>query len=105
MNTRTQKGLFIRLFPCLLITSWLFATNFACGQSNLVLFISQPGDYIGQCHTYVTTNQSDFSFSGSPNLVTVGAFGYNFWIGGPGGANLAVGTYTNTARYPFNGSQ
>ena len=83
----------------------LFAAGVACAQSNLVLFISSPGDYIGQGQTYVTTNLSDFSFSGTPALITVGAFGYTFWIGGPGGANLTVGLYTNSARYPFNGSQ
>ena len=105
MNPRIRKGQFMSLFPSLLIVCWLCATGSAWAQSNLVLFISQPGDYIGQGQTYVTTNTADFSFSGSPNLVTVGAFGYNFWIGGPGGANLAVGTYTNSARYPFNGSQ
>jgi len=105
MNPRIRKGQFMSLFPWLLIVCWLFATGSAWAQSNLVLFISQPGDYIGQGQTYVTTNTADFSFSGSPNLVTVGAFGYTFWIGGPGGANLAVGTYANSARYPFNGSQ
>src|ERR1039457_1138380 len=105
MNARIQKGLFPGSVPGLLVAAWLCATGSAQAQSNLVLFISQPGDYIGQGQTYVTTNTANFSFSGPPNLVTVGAFGYTFWVGGPGGANLAVGLYTNSARYRFNGSQ
>src|SRR5690349_12739873 len=83
----------------------LFAAVAASAQSNLVLFISSPGDYIGGGQTYVATNQGSFSFSGSASFIQVGAFGFNFWIQGPGGANLAVGLYTNSARYPFNGSQ
>lgn len=83
----------------------LFAAVGVSAQSNLVLFISSPGDYIGQGGTYVTTNQSSFSFSGSASFIQVGAFGFNFSIQGPGGSNLTVGLYTNSARYPFNGSQ
>lgn len=105
MNARILKQRFTCWYAGVLAAAWLCATLSVHAQSNLVLFISQPGDYIGQGQTYVTTNTANFSFSGSPNLVTVGAFGYTFWIGGPGGANLAVGVYTNSARYPFNGSQ
>ncbi len=94
-----------RCLTLLSVAGVLCAALTVRAQSNLVLFISQPGDYIGQGQTYVTTNQADFSFSGTPALITVGAFGYTFWIGGPGGTNLDVGTYTNSARYPFNGSQ
>lgn len=83
----------------------LLTAAVASAQSNLVLFISSPGDYIGQGQTYVTTNQANFSFSGSASLIQVGAFGFNFSIEGPGGATLVVGLYTNSARYPFNGSQ
>src|ERR1035438_185120 len=86
------------------IAGILFAANVANCQSNLVLFISAPGDYIGGGHTYVTEVQSGFSVSGTPATITVSAFGFYFTFAGPGGANLAVGTYTNSARYPFNGS-
>lgn len=71
-------------------------------QSNLVLFISSPGDYIGQGQTYVTTNSADFSFSGTATGISVGAFGYGFTFV-PGTGNLGVGAYPNTARWPFNG--
>ena len=86
------------------IAGIVFAANVANCQSNLVLFISAPGDYIGGGHTYVTEVQSGFSVSGTPATITVSAFGFYFTFAGPGGANLAVGTYTNSARYPFNGS-
>jgi len=95
-----MRPLIICLFGGLLLS-----IRVATAQSNLVLFISQSGDYIGQGLTYVTTNTAEFSFSGTPALVTVSAFGYGFYIGGPGGTSLTVGIYTNSARYPFNGSQ
>jgi parallel beta-helix repeat protein len=87
------------------VAGMFFVARVANCQSNLVLFISSPGDYIGQGQTYVTEDPAAFSVSGTPALITVSAFGYNFWIGGPGGANLTVRLYPNSARYPFNGSQ
>jgi len=99
MKKTMLKGLPIYSFPSLLVAACLCVTVPAHAQSNLVLFISQPGDYIGGGQTYITTNTSDFSFSSSPNLVTVAAFGYTFWIGGPAGSNLMVGLYTNSARF------
>ena len=36
------------------VAGMLFVANVASGQSNLVLLISQSGDYIGQGQTYVT---------------------------------------------------
>jgi len=72
-------------------------------QPNLALFISPVGDYIGQGQTYVTQDTNAFGVSGSPALITVGAFGYGFSFAGPGGTPLTVGIYTNTSRYPFNG--
>jgi hypothetical protein len=80
----------------------LIAAGSANAQSNLVLFISSPGDYIGQGQTYVTTNYADFSFSGTATGISVGAFGYGFTFV-PGTGNLGVGTYPNTTRWPFNG--
>jgi hypothetical protein len=76
----------------------------ACAQSNLVLLVSSPGDFVGQGETYTTTNTTDFSISSSsPSLITVSAFGFIFSFGGPGGTSLAVGNYPNSERYPFNG--
>lgn len=81
----------------------LLVTGSARAQSNLALMISQSGDYIGQGQTYVTTNQSDLTLSGSAAQIQLTAFGYYIYFSGPGGTNLAVGTYTNAARWPFNG--
>jgi parallel beta-helix repeat protein len=88
-----------------IVLVWLlFATSFAKAQSNLVLLVSQSGDYIGQGQTYVTENQSDFNVSGTLATITISAFGFGFTFAGPGDVPLTVGTYTNSARYPFNGS-
>jgi parallel beta-helix repeat protein len=73
------------------------------GQSNLVMLISPTGDYVGQGQSHVTTNPADFSVSGNLTTVSVSAFGYTINLDGPGATNLAVGLYTNAARYPFNG--
>src|ERR1700722_12608203 len=71
-------------------------------QSNLVLFVSASGDYIGEGSTYVTTNTNNFSFSGSTGGIQVGAFGFGFTFT-PGSATLGVGTYNWATRWPFNG--
>jgi hypothetical protein len=69
----------------LIMLVWLlFATNFAKAQSNLVLFISSSGDYIGQGQTYITENQGDFNVSGTPATITISAFGFGFTFAGPG---------------------
>jgi hypothetical protein len=87
---------------------FLLATSVVQAQSNLVLLVSQPGDYIGQGQTYLTTNVANFGASlnsfGSQKYIQVTAFGFILQFGGPSGANLAVGTYTNAARFPSNGS-
>lgn len=75
----------------------------AKGQSNLVLLVSQPGDYIGQGQTYVTTNSANFSVGGTAATISGSAFGYSIQFDGPGSTNLAVGVYSNASRYPFNG--
>lgn len=90
----------LKVLICLI--AGLISGGYVHGQSNLVLFISSPGEYIGQGKTYVTTNTADFSVSGTPSFITVNAFGYYFWIDGPGSSNLTVGLYENSARYPFN---
>ena len=74
----------------------------ARGQSNMVLFVSASGDYIGQGATYVTTNTNNFSFSGSAAGIQASAFGFGFTFV-PGTGSLAVGTYSNATRWPFNG--
>lgn len=86
---------------------WLFASLFLAigrtqAQSNLVLYVSQPGDYIGQGQTYVTTNTAEFGVSGPPSAISVGAFGFGFYFVGQGGSNLNVGSYPSTSRPPFN---
>src|SRR5258708_36220331 len=91
-------------FPMLaVLIGSLFVSGFARAQSNLVLFISSPGDYVGQGQISFTTNTAGFSFSGTAGGIFVGAFGYSFSFV-PGTGALAVGTYSNTTRYPFNGS-
>jgi hypothetical protein len=86
-----------------LVCGMLFTTGIARAQSNLVLFVSDPGDYIGQGLTYTTTNSADFTFSGTLPFVQASAFGYGFTFTGPGGSNLTVEAYTNATRWPFNG--
>lgn len=71
-------------------------------QSNLVLFVSGSGDYIGGGSTYVTTNESSFTISGGAQTVTIGAFGFSFYIDAPNSDALTVSNYTGTSRYPFN---
>jgi hypothetical protein len=52
MNPRIRKGLFICSFPWLLRAGWLCGTGSGHAQSNLVLFISDPWDYVGQGQTF-----------------------------------------------------
>jgi hypothetical protein len=105
---RTSIYLF-RILPLLCLVWGLLASRTVYGQSNLVLLVSQPGDYIGQGQTYVTTNTADFTAGyylfGTQKDVRVGAFGFDLIFGGPGGAALGVGTYTNAANWPANGAQ
>src|ERR1035441_1295981 len=88
----------MRFLNVAFVAGIFFAANVANCQSNLVLFISAPGDYIGGGHTYVTEDQSGFSVSGTPATIAVDAFGFYFSFAGPGGANLAVGTYRSEER-------
>ena len=84
----------------------------ACGvvnaQSNLVLLISPPGEYIGQGRTYYTTNAAEFNASlylgPLPSAVRVAAFGYLMHFASPNGAVPIVGTYSNAVRYSSHGS-
>src|SRR5260370_16858338 len=64
-------------------------------QSNLVLLVSQSGDYIGGGNVYVTTNPASFTFSGNPTFVGISAFGFWIQFTPPYQSNLALGTYTN----------
>ena len=52
MNPSMRKALFISSIPWLLAAGWLCATGSVHAQSNLVLFLSQPGGYIGQGQTF-----------------------------------------------------
>jgi hypothetical protein len=86
------------------IAGILLVAKVADCQSNLVLLISQPGDYIGQGQIYLTTNLADFSItSGTPTL-EINAFGFHVWAGGPRGAALTVGHYTNAVPVSTDGS-
>ncbi len=92
-------------FKSRLVTFAICLTSYAiCAQTNLALLISQPGDYIGQGQTYVTTNEASISLSGSAATVTVGAFGFSMAFDAPGASNLTVGVYSNATRWPFNSS-
>lgn len=76
----------------------------ALAQSNLVLLVSQPGDYIGGGQNYVSTNPADLSVGFGNGGISASAFGFDIWVDGPNEDPLTVGTYTNAARDPFNGS-
>ena len=43
------------------LAGMLFVANIANCQPNLVLLVSQSGDYIGGGQTHITTNPADFS--------------------------------------------
>ena len=76
-----------------LAVAFVISAASALGQSNMVLFISGPGDWVGQGQTYATTDTNAFSFSGNPNGISVGAFGFGFTFV-PGTGSFSVGTYT-----------
>jgi parallel beta-helix repeat protein len=94
----------MRLKPLLLTIVSLVAGIVAQAQSNLVLLVSQPGDYIGLGTSHITANPAEFTFTGTPALVVVGALGYIIAFAGPGESNLTVGTYTNAARWTTRGA-
>jgi hypothetical protein len=79
----------------------MLSASVARSQPNLVMLVSQPGDYVGQGLTYVTTNTANITagFYYDDNTIDVQAFGFDCQFN----ANpLTVGVYTNAARYPFN---
>src|SRR5712691_8512361 len=87
-----------------MVLSLLLTSQVTQAQSNLFLMISQPGDYIGQGNTYVTTNPAEFSVSGNATTFGASAFGYGLTFDGPGSDELAVGEYPGATRWPFNGA-
>ena len=92
----------MRLTSGLFVAVLLWAARLASAQSNLVMLISQPGDFVGKGQTYVTTNETDFIFSGTlPSVRITAANNYIIAFAGPGGTNLAVGLYTNATLLPF----
>src|SRR5947209_9744587 len=82
----------------------MFLSLRAHGQSNLVQLVSQPGDWIGQGNTYVTTNKANFTFSGSAASIYITAFGYYIFFSAPNGSVLTVGSYTNLTTFPYTPS-
>src|SRR6185369_16385904 len=92
---------FLRVF----LLGWVLLVSASAGaQSNLVLLVSSPGEPIGQGGTYVTTNGTDFTVSGTAATVQIAAFGYTVTFDGPDQSNLMAGRYSNAVLYPFNGS-
>src|SRR5256885_11188957 len=85
------------VFPAILL-----ASRVALAQSNLVLLISPPGDYIGAGQTYYTTNQDEIGISGTLATITVWAFGFAMYFDAPDQSNLTVERYTNVVAYPRN---
>ena len=75
----------------------------ARAQSNLVLLISQPGDWIGQGATYMTTNPANFTvYNTSYYALGISAFGFWIQFDGPVVASvLPVGRYTNVTTSPY----
>lgn len=96
----------LKLFSCLAFLAAIFTlfTGTGRAQSNLVLLVSQPGDYIGAGQTYLTANTNDFSATLGDWGLEIYAFGFDILADAPNGAPLAVGDYTGAARDPFNGS-
>jgi hypothetical protein len=84
--------------------------GFAYGGSTRVQMTSDPGDYIGQGHPWsYTTSNSRISFGGSRSFAGFDVDGADgsWWSAEfvPGeGDILAVGSYPNATRYPFNGT-
>jgi len=89
---------------------WPLAFVLAChasinAQTNLALLVSQPGDYIGDGQTYITTNLPDGTISGTPIELSFWVFDYLIYFSGPDRTPMGIGTYTNAARAPGNGAQ
>jgi hypothetical protein len=93
---------FMRFLNIGFIAGMLFVARVASCESNLVLFMSSSGDYIGQGRAYLTEDTNQISVS--EPWVWFGAFGFNFVFSSPNGAPLTVGTYSNAIRTSFNGS-
>ncbi|HOW67080.1 MAG TPA: Ig-like domain-containing protein [Candidatus Paceibacterota bacterium] len=91
----------IRFIGCLGLAAWQLGGS-ALAQSNLVLLVSPPGDYIGAGATYMTTNAADFQVSGDVSTLSVDAFGFRIQLDAPSNQHLAAGEYANAVRYPFN---
>ncbi len=86
------------------LLAWFSLSLFTCpgrAQSNVVLLVSSPGDYIGQGNVYVTTNPASFTFYSYPSYLGISAFGYWIQFSPPYGAPLTVGSYTNVPNSPF----
>lgn len=86
---------FLLLVTLVFYLSLCLLARVGFAQSNLVLLVSQSGDYIGGGNVYVTTNPASFTFSGSPTFVGISAFGFWIQFTPPYQSNFAVGSYTN----------
>jgi parallel beta-helix repeat protein len=91
-----------KLWPLVFVLACNAGVN---AQTNLALLVSQPGDYVGDGQTHITTNLPDTAISGTPNELSFWVFDYSIYFSGPDKTPLSVGTYTNAAKWPVNGAQ
>src|SRR5687768_15992514 len=89
------------LYPLFLV-AMLLASTTARAQSDLIILLSPPSDYLGAGQTYYTTNQP--GISGTMATVTLGAFGFAMYFDAPGESNLTVQRYTNAGAYSVDGT-
>lgn len=98
-----MKGFKLTLLLAAIIGGFVCQPEFLRAQTNYAMYMSYPGDYIGQGVTAYTTNTNNFTFSGTVAGITAG-FGYNDTFVPGSGQSLSVGTYSNATRWPFNGT-
>ena len=91
---KAGASIYRSLLPLLTLNALLLCGT-ARGQSNLVLRLSQPGDWIGEALPTSPQIQANYTFSGSLSMVGISAFGFWIQFSPPPGAPLAVGKYTN----------
>jgi Right handed beta helix region len=94
-----MRFLRLPLVLCLLAPAVLRA------QSNLVLIVG-PDCYYPHApiRTVIGTDATNISVFGNPSAFTVNGKGMVLSFGGPNGANLTLGQYSNTTAAVFNGS-
>jgi len=89
---------FRAVFICFFTSALILTTNAGRCQSNLVLLVSEPGDYIGQGQPYATTEPVYIRSSNINSLLEMEALGFFFSVNGSNNAPLTVGTYPNVGN-------